>query len=411
MVAIVLGGTIPHIELIKKLKERSYYVILVDYLPSSPARDYSHEHIQMSTLDKEAVLSLAKEKCASLVISVAADQANVTACYVSEKLLLPHPYSFETSLKVTNKAVMKSIMVENGIPTSKYILIQKEDSIVTNGLQLPVIVKPVDSNSSKGITRVDDWDLLEQAIKKARIASRSEMVIVEEFVDGIEIGVDFIVYNGRIAITSSRERLKVNETVSCEQQIIGSIWPSDTANYLNEVCLDIAAKIASTFELNKTPFFMQAIVSDQGLYVLEFAPRIGGGDNFRLVKNLNGYDLIEAGINSFLGEPISFCINDSDYYFHDCYLYAQQGSISCIKALDSLADERVIEYYTVYKENGSAIQKELSSNNRIGTFTVKAHSREGLKLKRMKALERIRILDINGIDILYRDLYHDIRES
>ena len=38
--AIVLGGTNPHIELIRQLHERGYYVILVDFLPHPPAKPY-----------------------------------------------------------------------------------------------------------------------------------------------------------------------------------------------------------------------------------------------------------------------------------------------------------------------------------------------------------------------------------
>ena len=52
-IALVLGGTSPHVELINKLKQRGYYVILVDYLNNSPGIAAADQHIQESTLDKE----------------------------------------------------------------------------------------------------------------------------------------------------------------------------------------------------------------------------------------------------------------------------------------------------------------------------------------------------------------------
>ena len=67
--AIVLGGTAPHVLLVNKLHARGYYVVLVDYLPHPPAKAVSDEHIQASTLDKDVVLAIAKERNASLVIS------------------------------------------------------------------------------------------------------------------------------------------------------------------------------------------------------------------------------------------------------------------------------------------------------------------------------------------------------
>ena len=41
--ALVLGGTVPHISLIKKLKERGYHTILVDYLNNREDISYDDE--------------------------------------------------------------------------------------------------------------------------------------------------------------------------------------------------------------------------------------------------------------------------------------------------------------------------------------------------------------------------------
>ena len=68
-VALILGGTNPHVELVKKLKARGYYTVLVDYLPNPPAKEIADEHIQESTLDNDKVVEVAKEKQAKLIIT------------------------------------------------------------------------------------------------------------------------------------------------------------------------------------------------------------------------------------------------------------------------------------------------------------------------------------------------------
>src|SRR5690554_5176276 len=118
--AIVLGGTVPHIALIERLKMRGYYTVLVDYLSDPPAKEYADEHIQESTLDPRIVLEIARNIETDLVISACIDQANAIACYVAERLNLPHPYSYDTALDVTQKHRMKSIMEQAGIPTSDF---------------------------------------------------------------------------------------------------------------------------------------------------------------------------------------------------------------------------------------------------------------------------------------------------
>ena len=121
-VAIVLGGTVPHCYLIQLLKKRGYHTVLIDYTPNPPAKAFADEHVQKSTLDKDTVLQVAREKNAALVISTNVDQANVTCCYVAERLGLPHPYSYETALNVTDKKRMKQIMWDHDIPTSRYVV-------------------------------------------------------------------------------------------------------------------------------------------------------------------------------------------------------------------------------------------------------------------------------------------------
>jgi len=156
LVAIVLGGTYPHKSLINNLKLRGYYTILIDYYAFPPAKVDADEHIQESTLDKGKVLEIAKKRNASLVISTCIDHANVTACYVAEELNLPAPYSYEIALTVTNKRLMKEMMVSNGIPTSKHITVNEKSDYNIDGFLFPVIVKPTDSNSSKGVRKATD---------------------------------------------------------------------------------------------------------------------------------------------------------------------------------------------------------------------------------------------------------------
>ena len=54
-VAIVLGGTVPHVHLIELLKLQGYYTVLVDYTTNPPAKKFADEHIKESTLDKDGV--------------------------------------------------------------------------------------------------------------------------------------------------------------------------------------------------------------------------------------------------------------------------------------------------------------------------------------------------------------------
>ena len=186
-VAIVLGGTNPHVTLVNKLKKRGYYTVLIDYLPNPPAAKVADEHIKVSTMDQDAVLNISKSMNARLVITTNIDHANVTACYVAEKLGLPHPYSYETSLNVTDKSRMKKIMWDNDIPTSKYMVVTTINEVFEAGISYPFILKPTDSNGSRGVHKCLSREDVVAYFLDSVAASKTGKVIVEQFVDGVEV--------------------------------------------------------------------------------------------------------------------------------------------------------------------------------------------------------------------------------
>ena len=207
--ALVLGGTYPHRALIEKLKARGYYTVLVDYLDHPAAQDCADEHLQESTLDMERVCELAKERNAELVISTCIDQANVTCCYVAEKMGLPKPYSYAASLNVTDKVRMKQIMIDNQIPTARHYTISSLSEYDANKLRFPIIVKPADCNSSKGVRRIEKGDTdAEKYIQDALSLSRNGDAIIEEFLVGREIGADCMIVNHKAQKVALMETLK-----------------------------------------------------------------------------------------------------------------------------------------------------------------------------------------------------------
>ena len=153
---VVLAGGSDQIALIGELKKRGHYVILVDYFENPPARNHADEHIQASTLDVERVKEIAVLKKAELICTACTDQALLTVANVSEQLGLPCYISYQTALNVTNKSYMKRRMMETGIPTAGFVILDDVDLNRLEGMSFPMVVKPVDCNSSKGVKRIDN---------------------------------------------------------------------------------------------------------------------------------------------------------------------------------------------------------------------------------------------------------------
>lgn len=413
--ALVLGGTYPHIALIHKLKARGYYVILVDYLDHPTAKLFADEHIQESTLDKNKVMELAIQQQAELVISTCVDQANVTCCYVAEKLDLPKPYSYEISLNVTDKVRMKQMMVDNNIPTARHYQISALSEFDASKLRYPIIVKPADANSSKGVRRIDEGDEnAENYIKEALCLSRNGKAIIEEFIEGREIGADCMIVDGKAHIIMTRERRKINKNnADAIQQIYGSFWPADLTKDNLEQLRVIADKIAEAFCIYNAPLMMQTILSEDKFNVIEFGARIGGGDNYQIIEELTGYDIIQNSIRSFLGEPIEvFDLKpERNKLLMDNYLYVVQPNIpGCEEQVFGHIEyndvaKANIEYQKVYRQAGDTVGYKISSNNRVGCFVISGVTEQELLNKQMAVVKNMEVYDIDGNAIMRKDFY------
>lgn len=112
---MMLGGNQVQMTAIKAAKEQGYYVITVDYLPDNPGHKLADEYHNVSTIDKEAVLQLARELEIDGIVSYASDVSAPTAAFVAEAMGLPtNPY--ESVHILTHKNEFRKFMRENGLP-------------------------------------------------------------------------------------------------------------------------------------------------------------------------------------------------------------------------------------------------------------------------------------------------------
>ena len=91
MKIMVLAGGNDQIILIQHIRKRyeGAVIILADYLDNPVAKKYADYHIQISTLDKELVLEIAKKEGIERIFTACTDQALVTMAYVAEKMNFP----------------------------------------------------------------------------------------------------------------------------------------------------------------------------------------------------------------------------------------------------------------------------------------------------------------------------------
>lgn len=410
MNVLVLAGGFDQIALIKELKKRGHTVFLADYYDNPPAKVYADEHFQVSTLDEQAILNLAKQKKVQLVTTACTDQALLTVARVSEELNLPFYLDSVTAERVTNKRAMKSKFEEYNIPTARsFSLKEGEDSssIGTNKLRYPVIVKPCDCNSSKGVVKIDSGRDIQTAIQNAYMLSRSRMVIIEEYMLGKEISIDAWNDGDHIIILSISEtrKLKANTNLFTIYQ---SRYPVALADSVLLKIERIAADICLAFNLRNCPLLIQAIVNGNQVNIIEFSARMGGGSKYKLIEYTSGVNVMRSYVDLILGVNGSQIIPQKSARSMELnYVYATMGIYKKIIGVQELIRTGEIDEVFEYKRPGAEITQRKTSGDRVFGFLISSETPMSLYEKRLRVIGKVEIIDSKDRSMMYKECFYE----
>ncbi len=403
MKALVLAGGFPQIALLNKLREREIYTVLADYYENPVAKPYADKFYRASTLDIEAITKIAVNEGVDFLITACTDQALLTVAKVSEQLGLPCYIDYQTALNVTNKSYMKEVFANNNIPTARHIILEKYDPERIGDLKYPLIVKPVDCNSSKGVKKVQNENELVEALENAIELSRTKTAVVEEFIQGEELSADIYVENGiaHVLSVSTLDKISDNDKFV----IFRGFYSQERVESVKETVRLVAQQIADAFGLKNSPMLIQMIYDGNSAYVLEFSARTGGGVKYLLIQKASGFDVISAVIDLTLGSlPRLSKTEPENKYIVNEFIYCKPGVFERLDGFEELKNEEIISDYYLFKWKGAIFDTIENSGDRVAGFTVQADTIEELRAKHEIAVSRMMVLDENGNDMMRKDL-------
>lgn len=402
MKALVLCGGNPQAYLVKELHKRGITAIVADRNEKAPAVALADAFFPVSTLDVDAIRNLAIEEKVDFIMSVCADQMLLVAAQISEELGLPCYIDYETGKNVSNKEYMKRIFVESGVPTAKHISCKTLSEEDVAGMKYPLIVKPVDCYSSRGVKRVENVQELYAAFQNAVELSRTDSAIVEEYIGGEELSVDYYIENGEAKLLCARILDKIpgyDGFVICRGR-----YPAPLSDALYEKVLGVGQKIADGFGLKNTPMLVQMKVENDQIYVLEFCARTGGGIKYRLLPKVSGFDVVKAVADLTLGEKPHCTVTKYQGYIVDEFLYCNAGVLDHVEGLEELKQDGIIDHYEIYKPKGFKFGTASCSGDRVAYFSVQADTQEELKRLHEIACSRVKAVGEDGADLLRHEV-------
>jgi biotin carboxylase len=371
---LLLGGSRYLRPVIKAIHELGYYAITCDYLPDNYAHKYSDEYHNISIIDKEAVLNLARELKVDGIMSFACDPGVAAAAYAAEKLGLPtHPYE---SVKILqNKALFRQFLAEHGfnVPKAKgYTDIAKAMDDI-DMFTWPVIVKPTDSAGSKGVTRVDNPTELQKSIEYALGFSHSDEFIIEEFIEkkGDSSDTDCFSVNGEL-VFASFDNQKFDVNADNPYTPAAYTWPSDISMDNQRILRSELQRLIKLLDLNTSIYNVETRESTNGKpYIMEFTPRGGGNRLAEILEYATGAELIKNAVRAAVGDELTpICDPVYNGYWAEIILHADKDGTFKELKIDNIIKPYLYET-DLWVETGEEVHAFTSANFAVGTLVLR----------------------------------------
>ena len=377
---LMLGGSIYQTYAIKAARDMGYYVITCDYLPSNPGHKYAHEYHNVSTIDKEAVLNLARELKVDGVVAYASEPAAPTAAYVCERLGLPtSPYkSVET---LSKKHLFRQYLSEHGfnVPKAKSYKTFEEAEADIDNFRLPVMVKPVDSSGSKGINKMTDKSQLKAFVEDALSYSHDKIFLIEEFIvkNGPQISGDAFSVDGKLVFHCLGNEF-YSTKVDKDFAPLGECWPTVMPKKVIDTLEVDLQRLITSLGMKSTAYNVEAIYGTDGkVYILEMAARSGGSLIPQITALATGVDMVPYVIKAALGEDCSDLKMAPVRGFWSNYMaYANKsGKYVDIVYDDEFKKNNLVDFVTDIKK-GDPVHKYRDAQDCIGELLLRYDSAE-----------------------------------
>lgn len=380
---MLLGGIRYLLPVIKAAHEQGYYVITADYLPNNIAHKYSDKYINVSIIDKEAVLKAALEEEIDGIMSFGVDPGVVAASYVQNQMGLPSFGPFKSVEILQNKDKFRAFLATNGfnVPWAKGYNSVDEAKKDSYWFSWPCIVKPTDSAGSKGVTRVDSPEQLEKALLYAFDHSIRGHIIVEEFIEkkGCSSDTDSYVENGVLKFVSfSAQRFDANAVNPYTPSAYS--WPSTFTKEEEEYLAGEIQRLITLLDMKTSVFNIEVRVGTNNKpYIMELTPRGGGNRLCEMLRYATGVDMITAITRAMVGDEPGF-IEQKPYNGHwaEVILHADnEGEFVGLQIDPSLPAEVVEEDLWVNPKD--YVHGFEAANDAIGTLVLRFENPEELE--------------------------------
>lgn len=411
---LILGANPETIPLIEAAHNLGISCVVTDYNPQAPAKQFADISYDVDGMNINGLVELAKKEKVDGVLVGVADALINPYQQVCDILGLPCYATNEQVQCFTNKYKFKRKCEEfgiQGVPEYSVSVIPTEEEL--EKVSFPVLVKPVDACSGKGITICKKKEELKEAIQYAIQYSFSGIYMVERYMTCADLSIYYTFKDGEIYLSSLSDRYTNKEQGELSPVCLGDIFPS---KFIDEFIIREHPKFCKLFRsmgVQNGVLYISAFYENGQCYVYDPGFRLQGGGFHLILNEINGFDhrkmLVNFAVNKIFGEKDFNKKNDPRLQGKSaCVLWymLKSGKISEIKGLDYIRKNPNVFYVIQRFQVGDEITKDMVGTEGQVFLRVFMACENKNKLKRnmKKIKEELCVIDEQGNDMLLSSL-------
>ncbi len=301
---MILGASIFQLPAIEKAKEMGLRTVVVDMDKEAIGFKEADVALEISTIDIPKVVEAAKKYNVDGIITLATDMPVRAIAAVAKEMNI-NGVDEATALRATNKAFMRECLKENNVPIPIFYRASTKEEYLEaiRKFENKCIVKPADNSGSRGVFLIDDLKdeaKIEYAYNHSKKYSRSEEILIEDYMEGPEVSVETLSINGKVHVIQITDKLTTGIPRFVE---IGHSQPSSLSSVIQEQIMDVASRAVKAIGIENGPSHTEIKVTKEGPKIVELGARLGGGSiTTALVPLSTGVNMVECCIKIALGE-------------------------------------------------------------------------------------------------------------
>lgn len=385
---MIVGAGFGQVPAIQTAKSMGLRVVALDRNPNAIGMALADVALPVDVADAEGAIAAARKYAVNGVITMQTDLPIPTVGAVVDALDLPG-CGLEIARRCSEKDRTRKAFESQNVMQPAYRIVHTVAEALTGAREIgfPCIVKSSDSSGSRGVVRANGEDAMEAAFNEAWHYSRNHNLLVEEFIEGIELGAQTFSWKGKC-----RKVLLHNDTVSLPPYMIpvGHSFPCRLPEAQAREVEDMIACGVEALGISDGPANIDLILDRQGrVRMLEVGARIGATCLPELVKYFTGIDWVALAIRCALGESPDLTATRADPVAALILEAPADGVLRDYQIPDKALQEPGLMELEVTARPGETVSRLRKGPDRIGKIVAMADTVDDAEARCLRIRDQI----------------------